>query len=110
MELLITKPTSPQDQIKFRNGVKNHILCLKYLIFPYFHSDDFSLVYFYFTYDDAAAADGLGYLDPEALVAPSDANLETALRAANLTDIVVQGSPTFKNIQNSFGVFVDGVV
>ena len=44
-------------------------------------------------------------------MAPSEASLETELVTAGFAaDINVQAAPVFKNIQNSFGIFIDGVI
>ena len=71
---------------------------------------EFTLVQFYFVYDDAAATDGLAYLGPNDLMAPSDAALEAELVDAGFDGIDVQAAPVFKNIQNSFALFIDGVI
>lgn len=73
-------------------------------------SADFTLVNFYFTYVDTSATNNIGYLSPNDLMTPDDAALETALIAAGFDNMDVQAAPVFKNIQNSFGLFIDGTV
>ena len=71
---------------------------------------DFTLINFFFTYTDEAATDSIGYLVPSDLMTPTQAAFEAALLAVGFEDIEVQSAPVFKNIQNSFGLFLDGTV
>ena len=74
-------------------------------------SASFTLVPFFFVYDDPTQTPfQIGYLDPAELVRPSDEDLEMYLAEAGLVNIDVQDVPSFKNVQNSFGLFIDGTV
>ena len=85
------------------------IHCLFHNLIPPPHpicSDDFSLVRFYFIYDDAEAEDGISYLPLDLsvpLTVPTTAVLTAELEAVGFMDPIIQMAPSCKNIQNSFG-------
>ena len=85
------------------------ILSIFNRFFIYFRAE-FTLIPFFFVYDDSTAQSGISYLNPTELVQPSDVELEAALEVAGLVNIDVREVPVFKNVQNSFGLFVDGVI